>query len=101
MLTLCNQCFTTKALLSSYSSIYPSRSEIHWIVLVDIQNKVLLPPKTKMINRKGQGNEESYLEERENTHIVVGYVVNISLIEKHVNNHSLEITIILVPFEFI
>ena len=46
--TLCSQYFTTKALLSSYSeSIYPIGSEIDWIIPYDIQNKVVLPPKTK------------------------------------------------------
>ena len=46
--TLCSQYFTTKVLLSSYSeSIYPIRSKIDWIILDDIRNKVVLPPKTK------------------------------------------------------
>ena len=51
--TLCSQYFTTKALLSSYSeSIYPSRSEIDWIIPDYIQNKVVLPPKTKRPARR-------------------------------------------------
>ena len=46
--TLCSQYFTTKVLLSSYSEfIYPTGNEIDWIIHDGIQNKVVLPPKTK------------------------------------------------------
>ena len=48
--TLCSQYFTIKELLSSYSeSIYPTRSEIDWIIPDDIRNKVVLPLKTKRL----------------------------------------------------
>ncbi|RVW45505.1 hypothetical protein CK203_091441 [Vitis vinifera] len=46
--TLCSKYFTTKALLSSYSEcIYPTGSEIDWVVPNHIHDKVVLPPKTR------------------------------------------------------
>ena len=59
--TLCSKYFTTKALLSSYlECIYPTENEIDWVVPNHIRDKVVLPPKDEMPNRKTKESKNSF-----------------------------------------
>ncbi|RVW49607.1 hypothetical protein CK203_076732 [Vitis vinifera] len=59
--TLCSKYFTTKTLLSSYSEcIHPTGNEIDWVVPNHIRDKVVLPPKDEMPNRKTKESKNSF-----------------------------------------